>query len=109
MKKYILLVLVLLPSAFAYQFKIVSSKVVPNYDINFELELTNASEYGRLDCQSFFKKLDFFSSDNQLISENYISIDECEYIYNNIQSCIAQNSTKCIEEGDILNTSCKCL
>jgi hypothetical protein len=98
----------LVPSAFAHQIEVSQIETFPDYDINFKLNGKYNLLYGQLDCQSFFKKFDFFDQKDRPLAENYITMSECEYIYTNIEQCIAKNSVKCIDSDNIFNTSCDC-
>ena len=106
--KKLLLLLALMPNAFAQQIQVSQIETYPDYDINFKLHDSTSSNYGKLDCQSFFKKFDFFDGKDQILSENYITMSECEYIHNSIKSCIATSDVKCIDSTNIFNTSCTC-
>jgi hypothetical protein len=104
----LLLLLVLMPSAFAHKIEVSHIETFPDYDINFKLNGKYNKFYGQLDCQSFFKKFDFFDQTNQVLAENYITMSECEYIYSNIAQCITTTNVKCIDSDNIFNTSCDC-
>ena len=69
---------------------------------------TGSKEFAKLDCQSYFHKLDIFNSKNQLSHENFISFSECEYLYKNFKSCIKQVGVKCLDTNDIFDQNCKC-
>ena len=75
----------------------------------FNLE-TNKKESGHisLDCQSFIQKVDFFDKKGSLYSENYISINECQYLYNQTLKCLKTNKQKCFNPDYIFNTDCEC-
>jgi len=75
------------------------------FKISSDQDLSN---HAILDCQSFFQKMDFKDKDGQLIFENVISINECEYLYDNITACIKESKTKCIDSDDLYNESCEC-
>ena len=107
MKKLILLMM-LANTALAYQLNITQMTKYPNYEVNFKLTGQDIPYYAQLNCQSFFQKFDVYSKDHKLLNENYISIGECEYIYNNLSQCLATHKTKCIDTADLFNPSCSC-
>ncbi len=96
-------------SAHSETFNYTSMKLVEGFDGIFILSNPkDVSRKLRLDCQSFFHKLDFYDKQNNMIHENFISFGECEYLYENFSTCIAQEKTKCVDTEDIFNKDCKC-
>lgn len=110
MKKNILLLTIFTYNlAFAETFSFDQFAKYQDFDAMFMLTKQNdLSVKVKLDCQSYFHKVDILDSTNNILSENYISIGECEYLYNNFTRCIATEQIKCIDTDDIFNESCKC-
>jgi hypothetical protein len=71
-------------------------------------DTANSKEYAKLDCQSYFHKFDIYDQKNQISHENFISFGECEYLYNNIQSCIQKKGIKCVDTDNIFDQNCEC-
>lgn len=110
MKRYILLTLLLTYStAQAETFNYTNINNVEGFDGIFILSNSNDhSRQLRLDCQSFFHKFDFYDGTNNMLFENFISFGECEYLYENINACLKQEKTKCVDTEDIFNEDCNC-
>lgn len=80
-----------------------------DFDAIFVLTNTlDNSQYAKLDCQSFFHKFDIYTKENKIISENYISFGECEYLYKNINKCLNHEKIKCINSEALFNLDCQC-
>lgn len=62
----------------------------------------------KLDCQSYFHKMDILDSQNNILVENYITFGECEALYYNYKNCIQSEKIKCIDSENIFNEDCKC-
>lgn len=112
MKKQTLILILACFSSFAV---IASSNIVnqiSNYDDFegvFKITNTKSTNYHYvLDCQSYFNKLDLFDQNNQLQEELFISSGECAYLWENINQCITDKGSKCLNSGDIFNSSCSC-
>ncbi len=110
--KFIVLLLVsisaLAASDVVYEVKYDSLELIEEFDYNFSL--TSSEEplaRVNLDCQSFFKKYDFYQ-ENQLVVEHYISVNECEALYYNFFLCIQDNGYKCIDASDPYRQECDC-
>ena len=43
-----------------------------------------------------------------MTSENYISYDECEYIYKATLNCLNTIGIKCVDKDDIFSEECEC-
>ncbi len=96
-------------NAMAYHFEFNNISVVPEFDINFTLNSDEHDKYyANLNCQSFIKKFDFFDKNDQLIFENYISIGECEYLYQQTMQCLDNDIPKCFDPSDLFKASCDC-
>lgn len=96
-------------SAQTKQFTVDRMSILPDFTQSFLL--TNSkpnSYYGILDCQSFFQKLDFYDLDGLLITENFITINECIQFYEVTARCIEKNNTKCFDMSDIFSPNCNC-
>lgn len=90
-----------------YSFDQISA--IPDFQINFLLENSRHSKYyGNLDCQSFIKKLDIYNSKGDLMDEEYIGINGCEFIYLETASCLEKNQPKCINTNDLFKPGCDC-
>lgn len=63
--------------------------------------------YAILDCQSFFQKMDIKQNQN-ILHDNVITIQECEFLYKNINFCIKKKTMKCIDSEDIFSEDCHC-
>ena len=61
-----------------------------------------------LDCQSFFHKLDFIHNPSGEVSENFISFDECKFVYDKVSNCLETEGFVCLETDDILAEGCYC-
>lgn len=108
MIKYFIILLISFP-LFAQQYTFDTISTYPEFEVNFKLEQTSGDKYfGQLNCQGFFKKIDFYGKSGKLIDENYISLNECEYLYNNITQCFSEKKSKCIDINDIFDQSCSC-
>jgi len=84
-------------------------EVVPEFDINFILsDSLNDTFYINLNCQYFLQKYDFYHKTGQLIIENYININECAALYENITLCIESSGYKCIDFDNPFEQSCRC-
>jgi hypothetical protein len=82
---------------------------VPDFEINFLLDNSIHSKYrANLDCQSFNKKLDFYTNSGQLLKEYYITMNECEYIYLQTLTCFDKNKPKCLNTNNLLKSGCDC-
>lgn len=110
MKRIILLSLFLTYSyAHSETFNYTSIQSIEGFDGIFNL--TNQNDENRklrLDCQSFFHKLDFYNKQDQMLFENYISFGECEYLFDNFNKCLKNEKIKCVDTEDIFNESCQC-
>lgn len=96
-------------TANAYTNEYSNIEVHPEFEVKFLLtHETDHEDAIVLDCQSFLNKIDFFDSHDQLISENFIDIHQCEEIYLNTMSCFDQGLPKCIKPEDIFSKSCNC-
>lgn len=62
----------------------------------------------RLDCMSFFHKLDFIYNPTGDVLEQVLSASECEYMFNKISSCIDSEGYVCIETDDVFQDNCFC-
>lgn len=105
----ILLTLLFSINTFGYVINVNSIKVEPTFEIRFNLysdQSTDASAV--LDCQSFFKKIDFFDKKGLLVSENYITMGECEYLYEQTMSCLDKSLNKCLDSDYIFSDTCSC-
>lgn len=109
MKKLILLPLLIVCAANAAKLEVDQMSLQENYELKFIL-LANKPNTGHieLDCQSFFKKVDFFDQYGKMLSENFISINECEYLYEQTYSCLQKNKVKCISTEFLFRDSCNC-
>lgn len=74
----------------------------------FILTSKSQSEKIKLDCQSYFQKLDFLDANDNIIFENYITYGECEYLYENFNQCLSTEKAKCVDSEDIFNQDCSC-
>lgn len=84
-------------------------KSLEGFDGIFNLtDPQNTAHSVRLDCQSFFHKLDFYDAKGLIKIENYISFGECEYLYENFTKCLTTEKIKCVDSEDIFSTDCKC-
>ena len=109
MKKTILLALFLSTSVFATTLDITKMTLEENFELRFLLEGTTPNTgHIILDCQSYFQKVDFFDGAGTAISENVISINECEYLYDVVNKCLLQNKVKCFDTDHLFNDECGC-
>ena len=110
MKKIILLTTLLIQSySHAETFQYDSISNFEDFDGIFILSNTHDdSRKIKLDCQSYFQKVDIFDRQNTMLSENYITYGECEYLYKTITECLETENSKCVDSEDIFNSSCKC-
>lgn len=111
MKKILLPTLCLLYSIStnALQLNIKSMDNYESFEAMFVLtDPAKLSAYAFLDCQSYFQKFDFKNKDGKIIHENYITINECEYLFDNIRSCLKNHQNKCVSSEDIFNQDCNC-
>jgi len=110
MKKYILLIILFMYShAYTETFNYTVMENVEGFDGIFIL--SNPNDDARklqLDCQSFFHKLDIHDKNNNLLSENFISFGECEFLFENFNSCLNQDKIKCVDTEDMFNLDCEC-
>jgi hypothetical protein len=110
------MVKLLLISVFLVSFKIQANEycfdqisTVPDFEINFLLDNSKSNKYrANLDCQSFNKKLDFYSNSGNLLKEHYISMRECEYIYLQTQRCLDNSKAKCLNTKNLFKPGCDC-
>ena len=96
-------------SVWAQEVEIDRITVMQGFDIRFKLDHSAQSEeYIILDCQSFFQKFDFYNKQNNLLFENYITINECEFLYQKTISCLKEHKRKCFNSDDIFSQDCEC-
>ncbi|MBT4792646.1 MAG: hypothetical protein HON90_13820 [Halobacteriovoraceae bacterium] len=94
---------------FANQLQVDSIESMPGLEANFTLKDTSDDSFsGNLNCQSFFKKLDLYDIHEQMVSENYLTMQECRFFYNSITKCIDSGQYKCIDFDNLFNNSCSC-
>ena len=97
------------PKIFASTFEYTKLETYEDFDAVFVLSNDqNNKQTVKLDCQSYFHKLDVLDNQGSVLQENFISFGECEYIYKNITQCLKKEKIKCIDSEDIFNTSCNC-
>lgn len=109
MKKLIVLLTFMSSLSIAQTISIDKISSKPGFELMFILEnKANSQGHISLDCQSFLQKFDFFDQDGQIYSENYISINECEYLYENTLRCLDSSAVKCFDPEDIFNDDCHC-
>lgn len=109
MKKLTLLLLCLTFAANAAKLEVDQMTLIENYDLKFILESSSSQlSHIELDCQSFFQKVDFFDENGQVSSENFISINECEYLYQQTYSCLKKQKSKCFDSDFLFRDSCDC-
>ncbi len=109
MKKLILFLLFI--STYSIAQTIDVTKIVQKEEFGLMFKLENERHpdgHISLDCQSFLQKIDFFDSSGNLYSENYIDINECEYLFRQTQKCIETQAVKCFDPDYIFNNSCEC-
>lgn len=86
---------------------------IENYNGQYGMfKLSHSKEnnhFAILDCQSFFQKMDFYTANDDIVLENFITMDECEEIYSNIKWCFEQNKNKCFDPNTVLMQSCECM
>jgi len=108
MKKLLLLLIISTP-IYAQDYSIDTISVDEDFDINFTLSNSTHSKYsGALTCQNFIKKLDFFDTQGGLLHENYITMEECQEIYDNTLRCFKKSKDKCFDMNNILSILCEC-
>ena len=83
-------------------------KPVSGYTAKFSLEDSTSNDFVILDCQSFFQKADFHDRNGKLTSENFITIGECEYLFNITNTCLANGQVKCFDADYLFNDECPC-
>ena len=106
--KKILISLILATPLYANTYLFDKMTTVDNLDANFIMDNSNNSDYfANLDCQSFFQKFDFYEND-QLITENFLTISECEFIYKETLQCFQDGKSKCFSTESIFKTGCDC-
>ena len=109
MKKLILLPLLYCSLALATTLDVEKMTTDENFELRFLLEGSQQSEgHVVLDCQSFFQKIDFFDSNGKITSENFISINECEYLHEQTVSCLQKEKKKCFDSEFIFYDECDC-
>lgn len=109
MKKLILLTLILSSQAMAISLEVSKMNLEEDFQLKFKLSSDNQKDgHAILDCQSYFQKIDFYDKDDKIVSDNVISIGECEYIHDVIAQCLAANKDKCLDSEDVFNDSCEC-
>lgn len=110
MKKLILLPLLLSSIAFATTLEVNKMTLEENFELRFLLEGPPTKTEGHviLDCQSFFQKIDFFDSKGKITSENFISINECEYLYQQTVKCLQKEKRKCFDSEFLFYDECGC-
>lgn len=97
------------PKIFASTFEYTKLETFEDFDAVFVLSNEqNNNQTVKLDCQSYFHKLDVLDKQGAILEENFISFGECEYMYDNITQCLHDEKSKCIDSEDIFNTSCSC-
>lgn len=78
------------------------------FDYRFISEdIGNPKKFIDLDCQSFLHKLDFYEND-EIISENYVSVSECQYLFETFHSCIKEVGFMCVDSGNLFKSFCDC-
>lgn len=106
--KKILISLIFATPLYANTYLFDQIATVEDLDANFIMDNSNNSDYfANLDCQSFFQKLDFYEND-QLITENFLNISECEFIYGEILQCFKEGKSKCFSTENIFKQGCDC-
>ena len=109
MKKLLLLPLFLCTIAFATTLEVEKMTPEENFELRFLLEGSRKSEgHVTLDCQSFFHKVDFFDSNGKITSENFISINECEYLHQQTVTCLEKAKKKCFDSEFLFYDGCDC-
>lgn len=109
MKILILLPLLLSSLAFASTLEVEKMTAEENFELRFRLVSSQKSDgHAILDCQSFFQKLDFFDSKGEVTSENYININECEYLHQQTVQCLLKEKKKCFDSDFIFYDACEC-
>lgn len=91
--------------------KLEVNQMTPQEDYNYKfiLEAQQPSAgHIELDCQSFIHKADFFNQEGKILSENFISINECEYLYEQTYNCLKKNEVKCIDSDYLFREGCGC-
>lgn len=107
MKKIISLMTLSCSLAFGIQMNITSIQAIEDFDARFLLTSSQENQSVVLDCQSFFQKIDFFV-DDEIQSENFISINECEWLFDKTRACLRRNREVCLDSDDLWSDSCKC-
>lgn len=73
----------------------------------FTLKNSKNVNTAKLDCQSFFHKFDIFD-ENNMISESYITINECSLLYKKVMTCLEVQKFVCFKESDLYEANCRC-
>lgn len=111
MKKILLIMTLMSASMVSISKELTLNEINPVEDFDAVFILSNSidtQDYAKLDCQSYFQKLELYNSKDILQSENYITFGECEYIYKNFLQCMQSTGSKCINSQDILAEDCNC-
>lgn len=106
--KMLLILLLLTSSLFSIETEF---DQITNSDLDAVWNLANTKDpslTARLDCMSFFHKLDFIYTPTGDVLENVISSPECEYMYNKISQCIDKEGYVCIETDNLFQDNCFC-
>lgn len=107
--KLILILLLMSSQVWATQINFSRLSVAPDFDLKFVITHdVEHQQYAILDCQSFIQKMDLFDEAGNLISENPISINECEYLFDQFITCFDKKQDKCIDTKDLFRDGCLC-
>ncbi|MCT4641705.1 MAG: hypothetical protein N4A33_05355 [Bacteriovoracaceae bacterium] len=102
-----ILILLILSTQIYAKYTFNKIQTVEGFALNFKLSHITSETSARLDCQSFFQKFDIKRKD-QIVSENYITISECELLYTKIDTCLKKVKYVCFDTKDLYQTKCSC-
>jgi len=95
--------------AYANKYEIHQMELQDGFDAKFELKTSEPNiKKIELDCQSFFSNLFILNISNQIEIDFYLSIEECEIIYENISGCLNQNKKACLKLDNVFEQKCEC-
>lgn len=81
--------------------------LIDGFATNYELSSKKHDYKINLDCQSFFHKFDTYKG-SELLSENYITQQECKVLETKVRVCLKHKKKVCFNGNDSYEAKCEC-